>query len=110
MGSPDHAGSPSQEHLPGRGCLLSLVLHPSLSAQAFFDALDTHKGPSLGTNFTLACPYTLLAHYSELPWAAQFGVHEGLIRVSVGCEPVEELVSIFSAALRAAEGLAATVV
>jgi cystathionine gamma-synthase len=35
----------------------------SIYLQAFFDALDTHKGPSLGTNFTLACPYTLLAHY-----------------------------------------------
>ena len=28
------------------------------------------KGPSLGTNFTLACPYTILGHYLELDWAA----------------------------------------
>ena len=35
---------------------------------AFFDALEVQKGPSLGTNFTLACPYTVLAHYM-VPWA-----------------------------------------
>ena len=56
-------------------------------AVAFYDALETAKGPSLGTNFTLrlvvaqhlrcnhmltwsSCPYTLLAHYSELNWVS----------------------------------------
>ena len=32
------------------------------------------QGPGFGTNFTLACPYTLLAHYHELDWAASCGV------------------------------------
>lgn len=32
--------------------------------------LQVAKGPGFGTNFTLACPYTLLAHYTELEWAA----------------------------------------
>jgi len=48
-----------------------------------------NKGPSLGTNFTLVCPYTLLAHYCELDWAASFGVPGHLIRVSVGLEAPE---------------------
>jgi cystathionine gamma-synthase len=44
----------------------------------FFDALDTVKGPSLGTNFTLSSPYVILAHYGELEWVSHpllsFGV------------------------------------
>ena len=38
----------------------------------------------MGTNFTLACPYTLLAHYTELKWAASYGVESELVRISVG--------------------------
>lgn len=64
-----------------------------------FDALETAKGPSLGTNFTLCCPYTLLAHYGELEWAGQFGVDSHLIRISVGLEETEELVGVFERAL-----------
>ena len=57
--------------------------------QRFFDALAVAKGPSLGTNFTLACPYTLLAHYLETEWAETFGVEKELVRVSVGLENIE---------------------
>ncbi len=55
-------------------------------AMTFFDHLETAKGPSLGTNFTLwqeisslafylkltvvSSPYTLLAHYGELDWVS----------------------------------------
>jgi cystathionine gamma-synthase len=53
------------------------------------------KGPSLGTNFTLVCPYTLLAHYNELPWAEEFGVDRFLIRVSVGLETIEVVIFDF---------------
>jgi cystathionine gamma-synthase len=31
-------------------------------------------------------PYTILAHFTELEWAAEFGVEEGLVRISVGME------------------------
>jgi cystathionine gamma-synthase len=57
--------------------------------QLFFDALNIAKGPSLGANFTLVCPYTLLAHYTELEWAESFGVDRRLVRVSVGLEDYE---------------------
>lgn len=50
----------------GYGYLLSLRFHEPSDAIRFHDALDVPKGPSLGTNFTLASPYTLLAHFSEL--------------------------------------------
>nr|VWP00441.1 STE/STE11/CDC15 protein kinase [Ganoderma boninense] len=72
--------------------------------RAFFDdALPCMKGPSLGTNFTLACPYTILAHYAELDWAAGWGVEAGLVRVSVGLEERAALLRGFGAALEAAE-------
>ena len=73
----------------GYGCLMSIVPIEGLDVEAFYDALEVAKGPSLGTNFTIACPYTLLAHYTELPWAAGFGVDSRLIRVSVGMEDIE---------------------
>jgi cystathionine gamma-synthase len=52
----------------GYGCLVSILLQNESFTPLFFDNMKVSKGPSLGTNFTLACPYTLLAHYQELPW------------------------------------------
>lgn len=91
----------------GRGCLFSFLLRDEKTAAAFYDALEVSKGPSLGTNFTLCCPYTLLAHYQELGWAADCGVPRHLLRVSAGLEDPEELVRRFSAALESATGTAA---
>lgn len=79
-------------HRAGYGCLLSFELHPSLHTKVFYDHLLVNKGPSLGTNFTLVCPYTLLAHYCELDWAAGFGVSSHLIRVSVGLEDPQVII------------------
>ena len=45
------------------GFLLSATFISPECAIAFHDALNVAKGPSLGTNFTLGCAYTLLAHY-----------------------------------------------
>ncbi len=74
----------------GYGGLLSFILKNPLDAPRVFDALPFCKGPSLGTEFTLACPYTLLAHYCELDWAAQSRVPAHLIRVSVGVNGLEK--------------------
>ena len=87
----------------GYGGLFSLTFTSRAASEGFFDALQCFKGPSLGTNFTLACPYTILAHYGELDWAAGFGVEAGLVRVSLGMEDKEDLLARFQAALRAAE-------
>jgi len=89
----------------GYGGLLSVTFHELAQAIAFFDRIETAKGPSLGTNFTLTSPYVILAHYQELEWAAQFGIPSDLIRISVGLEDTEELISRFAVALRAAEGV-----
>jgi cystathionine gamma-synthase len=86
----------------GRGCLLSFVLKDPAKAPAVYDHLQVSKGPSLGTNFTLCCPYTLLAHYTELDWAARCGVRADLLRVSVGLEEIADLIARFERALRGA--------
>lgn len=86
----------------GYGCLFSFLLKDAASTSPrFYDALRVCKGPSLGTNFTLVCPYTLLAHYEELDWAASCGVPRHLIRVSAGLEDSADLISRFAAALSA---------
>jgi cystathionine gamma-synthase len=85
----------------GYGGLLSAVFYCEDDAVRFFDAIETAKGPSLGTNFTLVSPYTLLAHYTELGWAAKFGVEKSLVRISVGLEDRDVLVGVFKKALDA---------
>jgi cystathionine gamma-synthase len=87
----------------GYGGLFSLTFTSMAASRAFFDMLPAFKGPSLGTNFTLACPYTVLAHYAEMDWSLQFGVEEGLVRVSVGLEDTGLLLENFRIALEAAE-------
>jgi cystathionine gamma-synthase len=86
----------------GYGGLLSVTFLQPQQAVAFFDALEVQKGPSLGTNFTLACPYTVLAHYTELEWAKGWGVDPDLVRLSVGLEESAELKEKFDRALNAA--------
>jgi cystathionine gamma-synthase len=86
----------------GLGPLLSFNLKNPAKAPAVYDALRVCKGPSLGSNFTLVCPYTLLAHYQELAWAANCGVAAHLLRVSAGLEEMDDLLARFREALAAA--------
>jgi cystathionine gamma-synthase len=76
----------------GWGSLITfLPRNAERCSPVIFDALEVCKGPSLGTVFTLACPFTLLAHYTELEWAEACGVSRHLIRISVGLEDAESL-------------------
>jgi len=84
----------------GYGSLFSIELEGGeAAARGFYDRLRVSKGPSLGTNFTLACPYTLMAHYRELDWAEERGAAKNLIRVSIGLEDPEDLEDRFLEAL-----------
>ncbi len=84
----------------GYSGLFSLLLKdPARTARPFYDQLQVSKGPSLGTDFTLACPYMLLAHYPELDWSDSLGIDRHLLRFSVGLEPVEELIRRLEEAL-----------
>ncbi|WVQ78716.1 hypothetical protein IAT38_000803 [Cryptococcus sp. DSM 104549] len=87
----------------GFGGLFSLTFTSLAASRAFFDVLGCAKGPSLGTSFTLASPYTILAHYLELDWAAEHGVEAGLVRISVGQEDQAVLKEWFESAVAAAE-------
>lgn len=87
----------------GYGTLFTVTFTSEFASEIFYDALPIEKGPSLGTNFTLASPYAILAHYNELDWAAQFGVERGLVRVSVGLEDEDELLGWFKDAVTKTE-------
>jgi cystathionine gamma-synthase len=85
----------------GFGGLFSIVLREAAAkTERFFDALRISKGPNLGTNFTLCCPFTLLAHYRELDFAERCGISRHLIRVSVGIEDSAWQIERFAEALR----------
>jgi cystathionine gamma-synthase len=87
----------------GYGGLFSMVLKDAANVtEAFYDALEITKGPNLGTNFSLCCPFVLLAHYDELEWAEAAGASRWLIRISVGTEPADELIARIQSAIDAA--------
>jgi len=95
----------SDESDASSGALFSLVLkNPESTTPHVFNRLRLSKGPNLGTNFTLCCPYTILAHYNELDFAECCGVSRWLSRLSVGMEPVEDLWDRLTDALNSAEG------
>ncbi|KZF20953.1 PLP-dependent transferase [Xylona heveae TC161] len=90
------------EFYPGYGCLFTLDFADVEAATVFFDTLDVHKGPSLGGNLTLAQPYVQTVFFREKDWAAQFGLRETIVRVSVGLEDAGELLATFDKAVRKA--------
>lgn len=83
----------------GYGGLMSFTLKDPGRAPAVYEAMRLSKGPSLGTEYTLVCPYTQLAHYTELDWAEECGVPRNLLRLSVGLESVDDLLGRIDAAL-----------
>ncbi|KAG7697928.1 hypothetical protein KL951_002502 [Ogataea haglerorum] len=87
----------------GYGGLMSVVFKEQTDAVCFFNNVKLSKGPSLGTNFTLICPYSILAHYQELDVIEQWGVDRNLVRLSIGLEPTQELLATLKEALDTAE-------
>jgi cystathionine gamma-synthase len=77
----------------GYGSLLSISLKTPTQAPLFYNTLKMCKGPSLGTSFTLACPYVLLAHYFELNEVKKYGIDPNLIRISIGLEAPETIIA-----------------
>ena len=92
--------------LAATGCMLSFELRVPM--ERFYDAVRLPKGPSFGMTTTLLCPFIQLAHYdlvtSEAGRAelAAAGLSPDLMRLSVGTEPVEEIVAAISEALEVA--------
>jgi len=75
----------------GGGVISFVLKNPKENTAKFFDELRISKGPSLGTNYSLVCLYTLLAHFNNLEFAQRYGVNKYLIRLSIGLEEPEEL-------------------
>jgi cystathionine gamma-synthase len=95
--------NPTDETDTSTGALFSIVLkNAETTTPIVFNKLRISKGPNLGTNFTLCCPYTILAHFTELDFAERCGASRWLLRFSAGVEPIEELWSRFVTALEPA--------
>ncbi|KAL4878096.1 putative cystathionine gamma-synthase [Aspergillus karnatakaensis] len=84
----------------GYGYVLSVIFKNSAHAVQFYDRLDMCKGPSVGTNFSLALPYSQLAHVFELDWAEEQGIPKHIVRFSVGLEREGDLIACVVKALQ----------
>ena len=91
------------KHNQAFGSIISIELFKSI--EPFYNAIQFVKGPSFGTQFTIICPYFYLAHYelvqdkSASGLLNQLGMDRNLIRISVGCEPIEDTIAEFSRVL-----------
>ncbi len=84
----------------GYGAVVSfLPRNAPESAPLIFEKLSVNRGISLGTSYSLVCPYVQLAHYQELGWARDCGIDPFLLRIAVGTEPWPVLRERFAAAL-----------
>ena len=79
--------------------LLSLIFKKNLAE--CYDILNIAKGPSLGTEFSLAMAYTYLAHYDlvcskeGLKKLKKSGLDPEIFRISIGTEPIEAIIAEF---------------
>ncbi|KAK4139086.1 pyridoxal phosphate-dependent transferase, partial [Dichotomopilus funicola] len=94
---------------PGHGCLLALDFPTLQTAKSFYNHLSVHHGPHLGAHRTLAFPFNDAIWGTADPEAAEylktFGANPEQVRISVGLEPVGELIEAFGAALEVAGGV-----
>ena len=85
------------------GSLITFDLRGSLAD--FYDRVALPKGPSFGLRFTLLCPFLWLAHHDLVTSEAgrdrirKAGLNPDLIRLSVGTEPVSDLITRLDEAL-----------
>lgn len=99
----EYMRTPTESFTPGYGCLLTIAFRTVAAGAAFYDHLEVHKGLSLGAQITLAIPYIQLLPQHEKEWAAQYGVRETIVRISVGLEDPEEILDCVKRALAKAE-------
>ena len=99
------------------GCMITLELegtwplaqgfshgHAGELLSRFYGGLQCVKGPSFGTLFTLASPFIYLAHYDQVVCEqgreelCRAGINPYLVRLSVGVEPVGDIIAALEAA------------
>ena len=85
------------------GGLLSFTVRQPMDD--FYDRVRLPKGPSFGMKTTLLSPFIYLAHYDLVTSAAgraelaAHGLTPDLLRLSVGTEPVKEIIACLAEAL-----------
>ena len=85
------------------GSMITFTLRGPL--EKFYDRLRLPKGPSFGMKTTLICPFMYLAHYDLVTTPAgraeleSCGLDPELLRLSIGTEPVEEIIAALAEAL-----------
>ncbi len=90
--SPGHRSyATARRILRGPSSVISFTLRADSrdGLRAFYDSPleGLIKAPSLGSDLTLVCPYTLLTHYQDTDeQLAEIGLPRYLVRVAVGCE------------------------
>jgi cystathionine gamma-synthase len=89
---------------PGNiGSMISFTLSRPLAE--VYDRILIPKGPSFGMVHSLICPFIYLAHYDLVTSEtgrqklAAAGINPELLRLSVGTEPVEEIIAALAAGL-----------
>lgn len=98
-----HLRRETDDFTPGFGGLFTLQFEDVHLASIFFNALNVHKGPSLGASVTLSQPYVQTVFHKQKEWAGQCGLHESIVRVSVGLEDKRALFAAFRVALAEAD-------
>ena len=87
------------------GGMITFTLRQGGALEKFYDRLRLPKGPSFGMKTTLICPYMYLAHYdlvttpAGLAELAASKLDPDLLRLCIGTEPVEEIISALAEAL-----------
>ncbi len=87
----------------GPGALITIDLTGSL--EAFYDRVALPKGPSFGITTTLICPFLYLAHYDLVStdrgrsYLQSNQLNPELVRLSIGTEPLDTILSALDAAL-----------
>jgi len=85
------------------GGMITFTLRGSLAE--FYDRLRLPKGPSFGMATTLICPFMYLAHYDLVTTdagraeLAASGLNPDLLRLSIGTEPVADIIATLAEAL-----------
>ena len=85
------------------GGMITFTLRGSLDT--FYDRLRLPKGPSFGMTTTLICPFMYLAHFDLVSTEAgraelaASGLDPDLLRLSIGTEPVEDIIATLAEAL-----------
>ncbi len=85
------------------GSMISFTVDGPLAG--FYDRLRLPKGPSFGLKSSLICPFIYLAHYDLVTSddgravLAANGIDPDLLRLSVGCEPADDIIAALAEAL-----------